>query len=334
MAYPSLALSRRNRRRRWLLIALLLVILAAITALAVRYRTERRGVADYFAVADEVVATHDAVAADLADVMAGVTTAERPEVLQRLANLEAETAQALQDLDEVAVPASVAEAHGYLLVATRLWGRAVGEIDDAFVMVLDQPNDPSGQEMLLVAFDELRVGDEAYAQFVDSLDDLDADLVTRDFGPVAYAGTAGGNGYDPQLLTLQLLAAYNLGEHHDISVKATTDPAPVGERDAVPVVPYSEGFVVQAVVANEGNSKEEQIEVTLELIARNGEEDSVILTGTVESLEPGEASTLAFDSLILRPGGLYELIVSTAVAEDIEVANDAWQMVFYRNENA
>ena len=333
MAYPSLALSRRNRRRRWLLFALLLVILAAITALAVRYRTERRIVADYFAVADEVVATHDAVAIDLADVMAGVTTAERPEVLQRLANLEDETARALQLLDDVAVPASVAETHGYLQVANRLWGRAVGEIDDAFVLVLDQPNDPSGQEKLVVAFDELRVGDEAYAQFLDSLAGLDPEVVTREFGPVAYTASANGGGYDPQLLTLQLLAAYNLGEHHDVSVKATTDPAPVGERDAVPVVPYSEDFVVQAVVANEGNSTEEQIEVTLELIPSDGGGDAVVLTGTVETLEPGEASTLAFDSLVLRPGGLYELIVSTAVPNDIEAGNNAWQMVFYRNEN-
>ena len=333
MAYPSLALSRRKRRRRWLFIALLLVILAAITALAVRYRTERRGVADYFAVADEVAVTHGAVAADLADAMAVVTTSERYDLLQRLTNLENETAQSLEQLSEVDVPAPVAEAHGYLMAATRLWTRAVGGVDDAVVMVLDQPNDPAGQEMLLVAFDELRVGDEAYAQFLDSLTDLDPDLVTRAFEPVGYAAAAGGSGYDPQLLTLQLMAAYNLGEHHDISIKATTDPEPVGERNAVPVVPFSEGFVVQAVVANEGNAIEEQIEVTLELIASDGGGDSVVLTDTVESLAPGEASTLAFDSLSLRPGGLYELIVSTSVPEDIEIANDAWQMVFYRNEN-
>ena len=312
---------------------LLLVIVAAVTVLAVRYRTERRGVADYFAVAEEVVATHEIVASDLAVAMGSVTTAERHDLLQQLSDLEAEASSSLQQLEEADVPAAVAESHGYLLVATRLWTGAVERVDEAVVAVLDLPGDPSGQEMLLEAIDELRVGDTAYAEFVESLNTVDPDLVTRSFEPVAYTAAAGENGYDPRLITLQLLAAYNLGELHDISVKATTDPEPVGERNAVPVVPYSDSFLVQAVVANEGNATEEQIEVTLELIASDGGGDSVVLTGTVESLAPGEASTLAFDSLTLRPGGLYELIVSTAVPDDIEGGNDAWQMVFYRNEN-
>ena len=114
---------------------------------------------------------------------------------------------------------------------------------------------------------------------------------------------------------------------------ALTVPEPVGDRNNVPLVPHSETFAVQAVVANEGNEIEEQVAVVLDLVPSDGGDDATTVRQTVAALEPGQARTLVFDSITLRPGGLYELVVSTTVDDDADVDNDSWRMVFYRNEN-
>jgi hypothetical protein len=116
-------------------------------------------------------------------------------------------------------------------------------------------------------------------------------------------------------------------------VTALTDPEPIGDRNSVPLVPHSEEFSVQAVVANEGNEPESQVSVVLDLVPSDGGDDGTSVRQTVASLEPGQARTLIFDAIDLRPGGLYELVVSATVDNDADDENDAWRMVFYRNEN-
>ena len=54
---------------------------------------------------------------------------------------------------------------------------------------------------------------------------------------------------------------------------------------------------------------------------------------TVANIEPGQARTLVFDTLELKPGGLYELVITAGVDKDEDPENDEWRMVFYQNEN-
>ncbi|MGB5531472.1 MAG: hypothetical protein WBN71_00050, partial [Acidimicrobiia bacterium] len=132
----------------------------------------------------------------------------------------------------------------------------------------------------------------------------------------------------------RLTSVFKLGELHDVSVTAITEPEPLGERDNVPVVPHSEQFVVQAVVANQGNEPEQHVSVDLELIPTDSSEPRAVVRQTVANLAPGQAKTLVFDTLELQPGGLYELVVTTGVDKDDDPGNDSWRMVFYRNDNA
>jgi len=116
-------------------------------------------------------------------------------------------------------------------------------------------------------------------------------------------------------------------------VTALTDPEPLGERNGVPVVPHAERFNVQVVVANKGNEPEQQVSVDLQLIPTAEKENSLTVRQTVAELQPGQARTLIFDTLDVRPGGLYELVVTTTVDKDDASENDHWSMVFYQNEN-
>lgn len=333
MVYPINALERRRRRRRWLLVLLTLAIVVSVIVLAVRYRTEERGVADYLAVAEEVALIEAQAADDLESMFTSLASIDRPEVLRRLENLEEDTSLASAMLAGVNVAPSASEVHGFLLVATKSWNGAVAALDESIVQVLDEPREAGGDVALRRAFDQLAVGDLAYSEFLDAVDRVDADLVTRDFEPVAFAAVADSVALDPANIAVRLRSTYKLGERRDVSVTALTDPEPIGDRNSVPLVPHSEAFSVQAVVANEGNEPESQVSVTLDLVPSDGGDDGTTVRQTVASLEPGQARTLIFDAIDLRPGGLYELVVSATVENDADDENDSWRMVFYRNEN-
>jgi hypothetical protein len=334
MAYPSYAPIRRQRRRRWLLAILIALIIVAIVALAVSRRTEARGVADYLAVAEQVAAEQAEAADALETMLLTITDIQRPEVMRSLEELRISSETSAETLAAAQVPAAAGEANGYLVAAVGSWNRALNLLDDAIILVLDEPAEAGGTDQLELSFDFLRIGDVAYGQFLDAVEGLDDAIPVGDIEVVAFTGSERAVAYDAQLVTLKLTSVYKLGELHDVSVTAITEPEPLGERDNVPVVPQSEQFIVQAVVANQGNEPEQHVSVDLELIPTDSSEGRVAVKQTVANLAPGQAKTLVFDTLELEPGGLYELVVTTGVDKDDDPENDSWRMVFYRNENA
>ena len=334
MAYPSYAPVRQQRRRRWLLTLLVAVIIISIVVFAVRRRSDARGIADYLAVAQQVATEQAETADSLETLFVTVTDVERPEVMRRLEVLRVSSEEAAETLAGTEVPLDAAEAHGYLVAAVGSWTSALDILDDAIVLVLDGSAEAGGTERLEESFDFLRLGDLAYSQFLVAADGLDDAVPVGDIEVVAFSSEERSIDYDAQIVTLRLTSVYKLGELHDIAVTAITDPEPLGERNNVPVVPHSEQFIVQAVVANQGNEPEHRVSVDLELISTDGSGERVAVKQTVADLEPGQARTLVFDTLELQPGGLYELVITAEVDKDAESENDEWRMVFYQNENA
>jgi hypothetical protein len=333
MAYPSYAPVHRQRRRRWLLLLLVALIIISIVVFAVRRRSEARGIADYLAVAQQVATEQVETADDLETLFITIIDVERPEVMRRLEALRVSSGSAAEALAVTNVPPAAGEAHGYLVAAVGSWNSALDLLDDAIVLVLDGSAEAGGTELLEESFDFLRLGDLAYSQFLAAADGLDDAVSVGDIEVVAFSGEERSIEYDAQIVTLRLNSVYKLGELHDIAVTAITDPEPLGERNNVPVVPYSEQFIVQAVVANQGNEPERRVSVDLELIPTDDSEERVTVRQTVADVEPGQARTLVFDTLELQPGGLYELVISASVDKDEDSENDAWRMVFYQNEN-
>ena len=333
MAYPSYSPVRQQRRRRWLLTLLVALIIIAVVVFAVRRRSDARDIADYLAVAKQVAAEQAETADDLETLFVTVTDVERPEVMSRLEALRVSSEGAVETLAATAVPVDAGEANGYLVAATTSWNSAIDLLDDAIVLVLDGSAEAGGTELLEEAFDFLRLGDLAYARFLASVDGLDDAVPVGDIAVVAFSGDERSIEYDAQIVTLRLNSVYKLGELHDVAVTAITDPDVLGERNNVPVVPHSEQFIVQAVVANQGNEPEHLVSVDLTLIPTDGAEGRVEVRQTVANLEPGQARTLVFDTLELEPGGLYELVVTATVDKDEDSENDEWRMVFYQNEN-
>jgi hypothetical protein len=330
MAYPPSAPGRRTRRRRWLFVALVLLIIISVVALAVRRRTEQRSVTDYLAVAEDVANTESEVAAGLADLIVSISNVARPELMNRLAMLGAQAVTATRALEAVAVPAPVAEAHGYLSVAVTSWGLALDGLDEAVIEVLDAAEGEPQAQLLASALDQLRVGDIAYAGFLAAVAEMDPELVSRDFHTFAFDGD-----YQAADLAVRLRSVFRLVSEHDISVVGHLDPEPVAFRDDdIPVIPFSDSFSVQAVIANDGNEPENDITVRFTITPADGGSDVTTAEQLIATLAPQQATTIVFDGIVLRPGGLYEVVVTADLGEDGDLENNMWRMVFYRNEDS
>jgi len=333
MAYPHSPFTRRSRRRRGLVIIFVIAVVLAVVALAVRYRTEERIAGDYLAVAKDVSDGQALLAGRLEEVFAVIGDLERPELLQRLDLLAADSDALSVELAEAEVTASTSEANGFLVVATTSWTKGLGSVRASVVQILDEPEvDPRGDEILALAFNELRVGDSAYVGFLDAIAEMDPDEVTLEYPVFGYTAPPRDDAYNAVVVADRMRVILKLEVKHDVSVTATTEPEPLGENNGFPVVPDSEAFAVHAVVTNMGNLPEESILVQLFLDPRNQDESAVDIQSLVPFLEPGEAKTVTFEDLPVRAGSLYELRVSATITdEDTNPLDNVWELVFYRN---
>ena len=331
MAYPPLSSSRRPRRRATVAILIIVGLVIGIIALAVRYRTERRDSVDYFALAKEIADDQVLIASGLADLFTTLGDLERPDILDRVSGLGAESEAMRKRLASGTVTAAVGEVNGYFAVAIASWDEALNALDEAIIEILDGEGDGRlGEVMLGSAFDDLRVGDRAYQLFRESLDDVEPDLVTRDYADFGYVSGDREILYDAAVIANHLRTTLRFEENRDISVRATTEPEPLGSENGVRVVPDSDSFSVQVVVTNEGNVTAELVTVALKLSSAEGESEE--RSEIVAILEPGQATTVPFADFVLVPGVVYELQVTAVNPDDDVPDNNVWDLTLIRNE--
>jgi hypothetical protein len=257
---------------------------------------------------------------------------DRPDILERVSDLDAEFRALVTKLDGATVTAAVGEANGFFVVAVAAWGDGLAEMDDAITEILDGEDDGRlGETMLDRAYSNLRVGDRAYAGFRAAVATLDEELRAPAFPEFGYFDPDRAAFYNAALMTDRLRATLRFEENRDVSVRATTEPEPLGANGGIPVVPDSETFLVIVVVTNEGNVSAELVTVTMRLSEVGGdglEERSEI----VPAMEPGEATTVTFDELVLEPGSGYELSVAAEFTDDDVPDNNMWELDFIRNQ--
>ena len=332
MSYP-LAVDRRARRRRNALLLLILVAVITVIALAVRYRTERRETSDYLAVARVVVDDELDIATSLADLIRSIGDLERQDVLLRLDTLAADARAASEELEAAVVPRPAARASGLLTVAAENWSAGVSEMAPAFVAILDGPDDdPAGDQMLELAFRELRVADVAYAQFLAAVDEIDEEVTRVEFPALAYAGGDYEPLFDSAVIASRLRLTRKFDERHDVAVTANTEPEPITDPTGVQVLPVAESYTIVAVITNEGNVGEEAIEVSLQLEGTGSGAEPIELSALVPFLEPGESTTVAFEAVPLLPGLFYELDLTVSIPDDADLEDNVFELPFFTNE--
>ena len=332
MAYRAYQPERRTRRRRWLLIALTLVIVVAGIAFLVSRQTEQRGTVEFLAAADEATQLTSEASEILSDTLGELgPMLSRQEVTRRLTEVTTRTAdaEALLALD---VPPSMGASYGALTASVSAWHRGAIETERVLLGIMDGEIVTGAETELERALDLMRVGDVGYALFREEIAALADDLEPPDFVVVTFVDPEPVDAlmFDAQQLALRLAAAYNLAPRIDVGVVGMTDPDPIGDRGGIPVVPFSEEILLNAVVSNLGNEAADTVEVVLDLFSVDTEE-RLSERALVDGLEAGASTTVSFDDLAIEPGGLYQATVSVTIDGDNDPDNNVWSMTFVWN---
>jgi hypothetical protein len=333
MATSSLAISRRYRRRRQIAILLTLAVVVTVVALAVTYRTEQRETTEYLALVGDVANSELAVSESLQDLFASLNELDRPDILGRIEGLREQTTAIDAQMQEVVVTREVADLHGYFAVALDSWHQAIAGLEAAVTEVMDQPlvegdTEQVAPTLLIEAFDRLRIGDVAYASFLEAVAELDPEIEAPTYPEVVYLP----ENLDVAAVANQLRLSRDLDERRDVRVSANTTPEPQGDVNDVLAMPFQDQLAVTAVVTNSGNVLQEEITVTLEL-SQDGDSGSPFEEGRIiAALEPLSSESLEFVGLDLEPGVLYTLTVTADIADDANPDNNVWQVIFATND--
>ena len=99
----------------------LIVIIVGLLVLAVRYRTEERRTSEYLGLAVQIAENESGLSESLRQMLTDLGDLERQDLLNQIDSLGAQVSNDVQALAAQPVPASVAEAHGFLTVALSSW---------------------------------------------------------------------------------------------------------------------------------------------------------------------------------------------------------------------
>jgi hypothetical protein len=331
MAYNGYTPYRGERRRRRMLLLVVFATLIGLFALAVRSRSEQRDVLEYVSAARETLVEHREIAAQVSTLLVDIDGLERQVVLDKVQSLYERALAADAKLDEVPIAPEVAVLSGYVTVATSSWTDAVGALDEAFLASVDDAQDVLvGERLLAAAFEQLRVGDRAYANVAARLVPISEEYSVNEFPIFTYINPEQINTYDAKLTAIRLRQFRQLAEYRDVKLSVTLDPLPVSEQNGVSVIPFGETFSASVVVSNNGNLTENNIVVTLTITEIAG--DFVLpVSKTIDVLLPDVSSTVVFADLPLLAGQLYELVIEAPVSNDNDPASNEWRLFYRRN---
>jgi hypothetical protein len=237
-----------------------------------------------------------------------------------------ETEQLLSEAPEPAYAAPVE----VLRLALDQWRTGLEALRTEILAVADDTAEPLPSVRLLNSLIDMRGGDRLFRSFVASMERADVTQPVSPFPVVEFVpvqidmGSLGdallSAASNPESL-LRLRAELAL-------TQVITEPELIVNTDGGLVVTDTESLVVKAVVSNGGNTVTEPIELLLTLLQAGAvvAERSV----TVEPVEPGAQTTVAFEVLDVVPGSDYGLVVSLPISPDEEITEDNRRVFDFR----
>lgn len=297
-------------------------------------QTEQRGAVEFFAVADESLVLHTQAAAELESALSSIGVVERQDLVRRLQNVADTSAEANSRID-LDVPTSIGAAYGTMTTAASSWQDGAEKLNTTIIAIMDGVLVEGATEQLQAALDLLRVGDSSFSLFLGTLASAPEDVDVPAFTSVAYINSDAQDPllYNAQALVLRLQTSYDLRPRRDVGVTAVTSPKAVGESGGLPVVPFAEAFDVQAIVTSFGNLDETTVDVTLNLFNIDTGETSQV-SQQLTDLAAGTSTTVTFADVGITPGGLYQATLTVTIEDDIDPANNVWDMTFiWRDES-
>jgi hypothetical protein len=333
MAYSPYQAKRRPRSRRLLLIALSLTVVVVLIVLLASRQTDQRGTVEFFGAAEEAAVLQDGAAQTFGQALASIGVVSRQDLTRRLETVVEKTTEAEGFITAVeSVPSDVGSSYGTMLTASTSWADGGADIERVIIGIMDGDIVETAVPELQHALDILGVGDAAYGLFVQSVEGAPEPVDVGPFPPILFVDPdpADPGRFNATNLVLRIQAAYGLAPHHDVSISGSTDPGAVGDRDGIPVVPFSDAISIIALVTNEGNEPEISVDVSLSVINVDTGE-IVSRSDVVSELDVGTSTTITFDAIEIEPGGLYQANLTARINGDIDPTNNDWTMTFIWN---
>ena len=333
MAYSPYQSKRRPKSRRWLLIALSLTVVVVMIVLLASRQTDQRGTVEFFGATEEAAVLQESAAQTLDQALASIGVVSRQDLTRRLDTVVEKTLEAEGLATAVEnVPSDIGPAYGTILTASTSWATGAEEANRVIVGIMDGEIVETAVPELQHALDVLGVGDVAYELFQESVVEMDESIDVGSFPTVRFVDPDPDDPgrFRATNLVLRIQSAYGLAPHHDASISGRTDPGAVGDRDGIPVVPFSESVTIIALVTNEGNEPELGVDISLNVINVDTG-DVVSRSDVVSQLGVGTSTTVSFEEIEIEPGGLYQANLTARINGDIDPTNNDWTMTFIWN---
>jgi len=336
MDYPSYQSGRRPRSRRWLLVALSLTVVVVLIVFLASRQTDQRGTVEFFGAAEQATVLEESAAQTLDQALASIGVVTRQDLTRRLDSVVEESAEAESLIAAVEnVPSDIGASYGTMVTASSSWTAGTREINRVVVGIMDGEIVETAVPDLQNALDLLGVGDAGYGLFLESVVEISETVEAVEFPPIRFIDPTPDDPFrfNATNLVLRIQAAYGLAPHRDVSISGSTDPAAVGDKDGIPVVPFSDTLAIIALITNEGNEPETDVGVSLDVVNVDTG-DIVSKSETIAQLDVGKSTTVIFDTIEIEPGGLYQAILTARINGDIDMANNEWTMTFIWNADS
>jgi hypothetical protein len=308
------------------------VVVVLIVLLASR-QTDQRGTVEFFGAAEEAAVLQEGAAQTFGQALASIGVVTRQDLTRRLETVVEKTAEAAGLITAVeSVPFDVGASYGTMLTASKPWMDGSTDVERVITGIMDGDIVETAVPELQHALNVLGVGDAAYELFQGSVEEMAEPADVGPFPPIRFIDPDPDDPgrFSVTNLVLRIQAAYGLAPHHDVSISGSTDPGAVGDREGIPVVPFSDSISIIALVTNEGNEPEVGVDISLNVINVDTGE-LVTRSEVVTELDVGTSTTIAFDAIEIEPGGLYQANLTARINGDIDPKNNDWTMTFIWN---
>jgi hypothetical protein len=324
---------RRRRRRRILVALVVLIAIVAVVYAVTRLQSDKQMRREYLDRALTFAASEADLADQLADMVLRLEQIGRPAMVSTLDDLQEGTASVARDLEGLEEPpGELGESDAFLAIAAVRWRDGISRVREGLIGLSEAAMDEDSLGVLQQGLMDLGVGDSAFAQFLEGLDQQELTSLGLDFPAVAFVPAGGETLFDAQSLAERLILSPGLTVLENLAVADLhLDPEPIGEQVSLPVVPVSDSLDADVTVANRGTVRAVAVKVILEFTSADGPLET--FEQEIAVLEPGALTTVSFPGLPAQPGGLYEIVVSLG-SEDDDPSDDTLSFTFIMNTDA
>lgn len=304
--YPDDRWRRRRRRRRRIVVLVIVASVLALWALAGSIRQDDLAVTAFLDQTRSTATNQAQRAADFQDFLTAPSgRLEREPLSAFITQTQVALTDAREQVEELELPPEALGARRLMVLSFQSWEQGLGLIGEAALQLPDDILEPLARLNLSDGFLEMEIGDRLYAEFI-----VEAERLQEMFEPngrpipsLRYLTDAARTNAYVQGLADQIVAAPAMEPQPSLVVGQLVLEPPVtgGERNGLPVVPFTDRVTIQVPVSNNGNEPLLEIEVVVSL---RDEVGALIETRSedVASLEPGQSTTAVFEQWEVTTG--------------------------------